>query len=464
MSRYRHRATRLPLYGRAALRKPQYFPPPPDDPADLGSLLPARLPDSSGTVQFWVDPKNGSDSTGNGSQALPWETIQKAINTVSAAGTIINVLDGTFTVNSGHWITISNRTISTTNPVTIRAVNRGQVKVQKTSGSAVAYPYYITNSSGWRFEGLRVQKWLGVSGADNPGHYGGRVDNNCKKIEFLNCSWSDIGGDGFVVKGPAGGRCEDIHFYNCAFFPTGTTGVNYDSRGTRYDYAVGVTCTGDYFTSRGTHGCYIGMNYDGDYNQPAGCLRSVWANCLFVGNAPGTLWGPHPQAYESYLVNSTLVFNDVPQFTRGAQNSAWSAGAGALVGSNGYSTTYTTKNMRIVNNIFAHLAGHAVRGDGAGPTNQVFNNLAYDCDNGVGYDGPTNQDYYSDGTSNFTNLGNLASADPLFVLEGRTELAGFDYRLQSSSPAVGQADPDYCPPYDFNGTARTATPSLGAFA
>lgn len=78
---------------------------------------------------MWV-ATNGNDTTGNGSQGNPYATIQRAIQAITAGGTVI-VKDGTYTGES-QWISSRRVTIpsgSAGNWTTIRAENRFGVRI-----------------------------------------------------------------------------------------------------------------------------------------------------------------------------------------------------------------------------------------------------------------------------------------------------------------------------------------------
>jgi hypothetical protein len=59
--------------------------------------------DGSGPVDFWVDPVAGSDAN-LGTQAQPWQTVQKAMATVLAAGGVrVGLMPGTHVVSVGAF-------------------------------------------------------------------------------------------------------------------------------------------------------------------------------------------------------------------------------------------------------------------------------------------------------------------------------------------------------------------------
>jgi hypothetical protein len=64
----------------------------------------------------------------------------------------------------------------------------------------------------------------------------------------------------------------------------------------------------------------------------------------------------------------------------------------------------------------------------------------------------------SHATSTSWTITNTATTDPSF-----TNYAGRDFTLQSGSPAIGHADPDYATATDFAGETRDGTPDAGAY-
>jgi hypothetical protein len=42
-------------------------------------------------------------------------------------------------------------------------------------------------------------------------------------------------------------------------------------------------------------------------------------------------------------------------------------------------------------------------------------------------------------------------------------VSSMDFHLQTGSPAIGKANPDYTPAFDHDGNARGSTPNLGAY-
>lgn len=448
----------------------------------LGSSLPSRLPFSSGAGgTYWVDPVSGNDSTGTGSSGAPWKTINKAINTVTAAGSIIKVKNGTIT--GGHLsypITINSKSASTSDPITIMAENEGQVII--TNDATYGQDNYfnlaawIINSQGYRIQGFKFYKLYGHQGnntLNSAGSSAFKIEYS-DRIEIYRCIFEDIGGGAIGVNGGSSNPSSDIWIYANKFRPSGTTYVTYTaSSGTGptndNTWCGAVDCEGVYYTTRGAHNLYIGSSTD--EATVSGAERCVIANNLFVGTTGGNNVHLGPQSRDAYVVNNTIYWNRPGWYHTG--DAAYHTGYGATAVSvwNNYNTAARdTQNCKVVNNIISEVQGHAAHGGGQTMTgNLVYNNLAYNVSNG--YDGSTS--YQPDHTDDYEETygaytlfqetgGNRTSADPQF--QNPLKSPSGDFTLQGASPAIGVADVAYCPPDDINGNARSSTaPSLGAY-
>ena len=438
----------------------------------LGSLLHARMPASAGTSTIWVDPVSGDDDTGDGSSGAPYQTINKAI-TLAGDGAIINVRDGTYTLagagGSNAAIYINGRNRSTTNPVTIRAVNKhGVVITHPSDDTGYFYGAYINESTGWRIDGFKFAAIYGHGGSDHPGADAIAIFSS-SKIEIDQCLFEDIGGQ-VQVRGESGvAVCEDIWIHRCRWQPSGSHGVNYDGGGADYEYCSGTTSTGDYFTTRGCHSIYPGQLSASDYAGENGTLRMVIANCVFAGRTPGCHIDVHPQGRETQIVACTFYGNDKAYFTLGSENAGWAAGNGVILGNDGYSGgsyPYTTGDCVVANCLFSEMIGHGVRGDGGtlNGSNLVTTCIAHNTDNGQGYqavDLPFPPLWNSN--TMFSVSGNTDDASPMFISPSASPSGDF-HIASGTSPAVAAADPDYCPPLDYDGYARdSSTPTIGAY-
>lgn len=425
----------------------------------LGSKLPARLPQSTGTT-YYVDGTNGNDAN-NGSSSAPWKTINHALNTVPLSGSIIRVRAGTYYgVYTSYPIQFS-RAGDVNNPVTLMADKPGTVTIANGDLTRPTIGAWIIKGSG-----LRIQDFI-FRVVTNPGvgQWASEVlVENSDRVELYHNTFNEVGVISVTCRGGAltsGQTADDMWVLDNTFRPSGSN---------VYAQVTGLSYTNQqYFGTKGSHWIYGGQYgqdpTDGNWNYTNGCRRMVVANNVFVGAAAGRDIEFGPQERDSFIVNNTFYGNQsVPTIGMGAGPGTDAcpcyAGQGLALYGNTGTTTYETGNNVITNNIFMDMYGHAVSGSGSAESgNLVQNNLSYKLTNGAGYDGPTNVDYYPTSNPLFsTGTGNLSSADPLF-----NNALGFDYTLKVGSPAIGKADPAYTFPYDITGKARDSAPDLGAY-
>lgn len=448
----------------------------------LATSLPQRNGFSTGVANYYVAPGGSDSRTAVEAQnpATPWQTINKALSTVTAAGSIINLADGTYqSVGSNYAIQLNGKVVSggSGNPITVKATNPGGAVITGSAlGGAFTLGAWITGSSGYRFQGLRFSvQGLGAGAV--------LVEGGSSWIEFFRCTFVDTGETAFKTRGAPGAPCTDIWVYSCKFAPSGTVtwqraGAQWVGEPTSTEFCAGLDTgnsggTTGYYGTKGTHCMYVGQLSGADFSGQGGHDRMVIANCVFIGNTPGRHIECGPMARSTYIVNNTFYGNE-PGFysnTDDVSYKAGYAGTGVEFWKNDGTGAWQTQNNRVVNNLFVDLQGHAVYGSTpANMTgNEVFNNLAWSLANG--YDGATEwqgtrlDDYLQTylGFTLYTEPGGqVSSANPLLVSPSKVETA--DLSLQDASPARGAADPAYCPLDDFNGTARGASaPCLGAF-
>jgi hypothetical protein len=143
---------------------PPPAPPAPPAPPGLGNALPPALPASAGTTYYVAT--TGSDS-GPGSQAQPWKTIQKALNTLTAGQRAL-VRAGTYAENLDM-----TRAGSPLAPITVENFPN-EHPVLTAAGS---HPLEVSSSGSYfRFHGFVIEK--------APGNSGGNVDIYGHHIEL----------------------------------------------------------------------------------------------------------------------------------------------------------------------------------------------------------------------------------------------------------------------------------------
>jgi F5/8 type C domain-containing protein/parallel beta helix pectate lyase-like protein len=376
----------------------------------VGSKLPARLGQSTGG-QYFVDGLKGSDSN-PGTLAAPWRTINKAWLTVPLGGSIINVRAGTYT----GQVNLTNRTSSAGNPITVRAYPGETVKL---TNSVSGYPVVYV----WKTTGVRLQGF-DVSGSAGDGV---KVDNGAD-VEIVGNAIHNNGMQGVIVGG------------------SGSSGLTYSRNVQLWSNRIygngGYWPGGSTYYLVGTHGVYYGNTTSNSDGIRHGAVGGVIANNLFYDQP----YGYHIQvgSQNDGLIITSNTFDNAYQSNTQAGNALQIYGEW---------NQFATKNLLVVNNIIASNSHRGVHGSGPSMTsNIVRQNMAYS--NPMGDFVPV----WGSSTLFTVGSGNVSGLDPAFVNRGAK-----DFRLQSSSPAIGRSDPAYAPTVDFAGKSRDSTPDLGAF-
>jgi hypothetical protein len=400
-------------------------PPPPPPPPNLGGSLPARMPESSGNT--WVAAFGASGSTCSAASPCSLST---AWGSKATSGDTINLRGGTY---SGVFI-LGNKTFSTANPVTIQSYPSETATFTGT-GSFGTNAFNLEYSTGVRVRNITfaARKNTNVK------------VTNAKHIEFDKILSRDSGRDGvsvgqggmgLLVVGNAsetGLRSEDVQVWNSIF--TNNGGQSTGSAGSEnHDHAI-----------------YLGGGQaTGNTATAGGCVGFVIANDLFFDSPAGYTVQLGGAARDGVVTNNTFYNVTTSAAVSGSQIVVWSPNYGG----------YGTQNVRITNNIFSKQNGHAVDTSLGWnpPGNLVVNNLAWI------FETPAYYPIYGSYTG-FTVGTNLPAADPLFVAPTGTfgSLTGRNFHLQSGSPALGQSDPAFTPPFDLDDNARPVAPALGAF-
>jgi len=139
---------------------------------------------SSYATEYWVDGTSGSDTTGDGSDVTPWETIQHAVDNV-LDGDIIRVLDGTYSEN-----------VNVTKSVTIRSqdlILNGQNDSAIVSGESNDYVFDITAHS-VVIEGFTIYgaTGTGMAGIYISGETNCTISNNTCGLDATNRNYYGI--------------------------------------------------------------------------------------------------------------------------------------------------------------------------------------------------------------------------------------------------------------------------------
>lgn len=217
----------------------------------FGTSLPARIPLSTGT-NFYVST-TGSDAA-SGAIGTPWRTIQHAIDTVPANGSIINVRQGTY---SEGEIGV-NRTGNASNPITIQSFPGETATV---SGGR-----FLTYTDAGNASYVRIQN-LNITGGSD----GWKIEYG-HHMEINNCVISGQANMGVLLGGGAT-QTTDVQVWNCR-----------------------ISGIGDFNpTANQDHGIYT-TNVD----------RVVVANCLIYDIVSGFGIQIYPETHNSFFVNCTI--------------------------------------------------------------------------------------------------------------------------------------------------------------
>jgi parallel beta-helix repeat protein len=277
------------------------------------------------------------------------------------------------------------------------------------SGTASGRIRYISDTK-W---GAKISSGSGGTAWDNRGNY---VDIQGFEIDGSNSSWLNgiyLGGSYSSVKDSR------VHHIakSASCNSTGGSAINSDSyyKGQKNDVVANVV------HDIGPAGCsYI----QGIYISTSG---SVVNNLVYnVGAVAIHLW---------HDATDVVIAN----------NTAAKSSFGILVGAGDfYHTNAPADNVHVSNNIVYDNA-HGISEQGSvGSNNTYTNNLVF-------------QNKTADWSLKAGRQSGTITADPQFV-----NYAAGDFRLQSTSPAVGTGSTTYAPASDVNGDVRTAV-DLGAY-
>jgi hypothetical protein len=393
----------------------------------LGTALPPRMPESSGTSSIYV-ATNGSDSN-SGTLASPVQTLSKAFS-LAANGSVIYARGGNYGVQS-----VLHDRFSPTNPVTLtsypgeRAVFVGQ--------TAYTNAVLFEDDQGIRIRAVTFAAPTNTNiKIDTSQHM--ELDRVISRDADRNGSgFPSNAGQGLLVEGQAATGhtltySEDIQVWNSTFTNNGGQSTGF-SGSEAHDHAI----------------------YMGGGAAPAstegGVLHFTIANSVFFDSPCGEVIQLGGEADSGYVVNNSFFNATASAGPGGDQITVWDDA----------STTWGTRNVLIANNIFSTETYNAVRYSGGQnpPGNMVRNNLAFAFGTSPAY----NPAYGS--STGFSVGTNITPADPLYVdaVGSYGDIAGKDFHLQAGSPALGKSDPAYTPPFDKDGNPRPAAPALGAF-
>lgn len=175
----------------------------------FGTLLPSKMPESSGALVQVVSP-TGNDTTGNGSEANPWKTINKAWTHASLGGGGIIYLRGNAGdhgadagTGEGTSVTVTSKFGAPDDPITMetfpgdaQAVIDG-TRLHLNPGDLKQNDY--NGGDGWnvRLRNLVFKggTTLGVNGLELI------KSNNPRNFEISGCSFHEVGSSAIIIRG-----------------------------------------------------------------------------------------------------------------------------------------------------------------------------------------------------------------------------------------------------------------------
>lgn len=250
-------------------------PPVVSNDAYWDSIYDAALPSLTGAV--WV-ATTGNDTTGTGTESLPYATIDKAVGDITAGGQVI-VKDGTYTDVTGMRINDNNFSIpsgtSRINRTVIRAENRFGVRIKFTAGFSYLNNMIRFTTTNYMWVDGIIFEAIGGSAMSHMNFL--LASENIVTRCIMKQDEHDTFG-GFITMGDTGqyNLLQDVHCVG----------------GARYGIqsGPGTTVTGGRNILRR---CVVRQDFS-DTNQPlapfahygnnsgAGSLGSKWQNCIAV--------------------------------------------------------------------------------------------------------------------------------------------------------------------------------------
>jgi len=354
----------------------------------------------------WTGEGHLPNSTGAVTSVSTSAALTTAING-AVDGAIIELASGTY-----QNISISNKTHSPSNPVTIRPAAGAVVHITTPTGSGT-HAWYMTNCQGFKLVNLTF---------DYARYCSIKLDTHVKDIEIIGCTFTQYAqfdsGHGILVDF----ECERIAIWNCKTYNGGDHGLYLGSQGQPVSTAL-----------FGVKGLIVGNHISYDNYKGTGASSGASAGFgIQLGDS----------VVHARVVNCTCDGNGIGGVSPG----------GFAFYTQGSVTGDKGTDVCFYNNMSTNNTGSGFYEGGTSP-NAATNKVSYNLTNGN-----SGSAYYTTGASLFTIVAPNFTGNPLYA--NRT---GKDFRPSISGPAHNVGDPTWTPATDFAGAART-TPDLGALA
>jgi len=361
------------------------------------------------TGDYYVSP-TGNDSN-SGTSALPFLTIQKAIDVANAGETVV-LKDGVYSASSSIFVNIT-KTGTVGNPITFRSENKWGAVLDGLN--ICDYGIVIGNGASYiNFMELEIKNFLLMGIFCNDGSF-------CHDILIQGNKIRDIG------------RVDDTQqFGRCAIYMR--QGNHHWTINRNLMYNIGRTGPDSYYMNK-DHAVYSGY---ADSLSSAAHHINITYNVVF-GVSGNVL---------NLCSNNDLIANNVF-----AWSNTNSMGGSNFVTMDGPGVT----NETIANNIFYQpTGGYAILTYAGYAGWSIKNNMVIDSDLLYQYDAGS-----MDGGNYGPDCEN-AEVDPQFVSAIKANAPNVDFRLQATSPAIN-AGVNVGLITDFLGNPITGNPDIGAF-
>jgi hypothetical protein len=370
-----------------------------------------------------VNGQTGSDTTGNGSEANPWQSPQKAANYLAATATWPSSGDVVVHLRPAGYVWKGPNTTMTwsldftnsarapnPNRWLIWSADQGRVKIENPDGSDSAkIGTWVQNTA---YNNYMIFDGIGWTGGYTPKGRPGYNDdiglyldgNNNHHIEVWNYELEGFRQtDGMTFESLAG------------ILQEGTTGPLYLINGIAHDMATPGSTGGS-----GGPGLYL-------HGESGDLVLNFLSYNMYHGNAI-QFYNSGGGAPGNRAIVSHATFVDIP----GSRNTTM------------FLIDEDADNVKIVNSIFAFETGLC------SPAIQIYPAGTATGDKGDHLVFYRNASGDHDTSSGWTWTNNLEQ-DPLFV-----DRVNRNYRLSSGSPAIGYTDTTYSPAFDLEGNIRPA--------
>lgn len=431
----------------------------------LGMVTRPASASAAGTTYYVA--KSGSDTSGNGSAASPWATIQKAIGSVSGGDTV-HVGPGTY----AGGLDIGYAKSGTASAPT-RFIADGDVIVSGgTNGVILGGNYLVlqgfkitgfTNDGVYLYGSVDHDQVIGCTvyaGGTDANSQAGIHSNGSSYCTLQGNTIHDVTGAGIHGYAAKGMTISGNTVFSCAEDGILISGVDnvVDGNTVRdlspVNHGDGIVVEDGYYADSDNN--IIRNNTLSDCSQNL-YVDAITKNILNTAIYDNLIYY-HQFSYGSEAEQGISVdaeTGSISGLTIESNTIVDMAVTGGMALSYGARTGETCTGVVVKNNIFVN----GLHRKNTNSSAVVDDNLYYSPSGGQIV-------YWNGATYTQSQLAAFASTtgQEAHGIAQNPQLVGSgDFRLQATSPAIGKADPAYSPATDITGAVRDATPDIGAY-